>query len=103
MKKIMIIVAILFVVLTTSAHCWAETGRILETLDGGGYIFFQIKTVDGEKKWIASPPPSFEVGELVTFSDGVEMVNFQSKSLRRTFDKIMFVTKIKQTGGRQND
>ena len=32
------------------------------------------------------------VGQSMSFKPGVEMVNFESKTLKRTFDKIVFST-----------
>ncbi len=67
----------------------ALSGKVLEVINGGGYTFFQLEK-DGEKFWVASPPTQAKNGEVLSFQPGIEMSNFKSKSLGRTFDRIYF-------------
>ena len=66
------------------------TGRVVQTIDSGGYSYVLVKKKDGEKIWVAAPVMKVAVGEQVTFEGGMEMVNFQSSTLKRTFDKVIF-------------
>jgi hypothetical protein len=66
------------------------SGRVVQTINGGGYTYVLVKQKGGEKTWLAIPQTQVVVGEQMTFGGGMEMVNFQSKSLNRTFDKIIF-------------
>ena len=65
------------------------TGTVLETMDAAGYTYLNVATDTGEK-WIAVNQSAVEVGEEVTFMDGMVMQNFFSKSLDRTFPEIIF-------------
>ena len=65
------------------------TGKVLETMDASGYTYINVETETGEK-WIAVNQSAVEVGEEVTFMDGMVMQNFFSKALDRTFPEIVF-------------
>ena len=65
------------------------TGKVLETMDAAGYTYINVETETGEK-WIAVNQSAVEVGEEVTFMDGMVMQNFFSKALDRTFPEIVF-------------
>ena len=65
------------------------TGKVLESMDAAGYTYINVETETGEK-WIAVNQSAVEVGEEVTFMDGMAMQNFFSKSLDRTFPEIVF-------------
>jgi hypothetical protein len=64
-------------------------GKVLETMNAGGYTYVQIDE-KGQKLWVAVMETKVKVGDTVEFPDSPPMVNFQSKSLKRTFDKIFF-------------
>lgn len=49
---------------------------------------------DGEKKWIAVPTMEAKIGETYYYKGGVEMPNFQSTELNRTFDSVLFLGAI---------
>ena len=66
------------------------TGHVVQTIDSGGYTYVLLKKEDGSKIWVAAPELKAVVGEQVTFGGGMEMVNFQSSTLKRTFDKVIF-------------
>lgn len=64
-------------------------GKVIETMDSGGYTYVQIEE-NGEKLWVAAMQTPVKVGDTVEFPDSPPMINFQSKTLKRTFDKIIF-------------
>lgn len=64
-------------------------GKVVETMDAGGYTYIAVER-DGKKKWIAVPRCVVKVGEEVQVQPGLEMGQFTSKSLNRTFDNILF-------------
>ncbi len=71
------------------------TGKVLETIDGGGYTYVRVH--DGNQEvWVAVNQFEVLVGEQVSFPPEMLMENFESASLGRTFDKIYFVTAIKK-------
>lgn len=65
------------------------TGKVVETMDSGGYTYVQIDD-GGKKKWVAVPRSKVVKGQNISFSPGIEMHNFESKTLNRTFDSIIF-------------
>ncbi len=68
----------------------ALSGKVLQTMDSGGYTYVYIQKKNDEKVWVAVSATQVKVGSQISFKGGMEMVNFESKSLKRTFDKIIF-------------
>jgi len=69
-------------------------GKVLETMDSGGYTYVQVDE-NGTKLWVAVMQTKVKVGDTVEFPDSPPMVNFQSKTLKRTFEKIIFAPGLK--------
>ncbi|MCK9988608.1 MAG: hypothetical protein AzoDbin1_05080 [Azoarcus sp.] len=68
-----------------------NSGKILQLLQGGGYSYAEVEQGNGEKVWIAGGQIPVQVGDTVQWGDSAVMTNFASKSLGRTFDRILFV------------
>lgn len=66
------------------------SGKILQTMNSGGYTYVNIQKKNGDKVWVAVMETPVKVGAQIAFKGGMEMVNFESKSLKRKFDKIIF-------------
>jgi hypothetical protein len=66
-------------------------GVVLETKDAAGYTYLRLKTADGEI-WAAVNKAAVAKGAEVTIVDAALMTNFNSPTLGRTFDKIVFGT-----------
>ena len=64
-------------------------GKVLQTMDAAGYTYIEVEE-KGQKLWVAVMQTKVKVGDTVEFPDSPPMVNFQSKTLKRTFDKIIF-------------
>jgi len=64
-------------------------GPVIETMDVGGYTYLEVDDDQGPI-WVAIPQQKVEKGQEVAIIEGMEMRNFESKSLNRTFDKIYF-------------
>lgn len=78
-----------------------RTGKIIEHIQSGGYSYLQLK----EKKdiiWVAVPKTDLKKGEVITVTEQMWMKNFESKTLNKTFDKILFAT-YKNNRYSQND
>ena len=73
-------------------------GKIVETMDASGYTYVNLETASGST-WAAMPQTKVEVGQQVALSGGMPMSNFESKTLGRTFDTIIFSGGIVQGGG----
>lgn len=67
----------------------ALSGKVIETMDSGGYTYVQIEN-NGGKTWVAIPKTKIVKDQDISFAPGAEMQNFESKSLMRTFDSIIF-------------
>ena len=67
------------------------SGKVVETMDSGRYTYVCLEKND-KKIWVAVYKMKIAVGQIMSFKPGVEMVNFESKTLKRTFDKIVFST-----------
>lgn len=68
----------------------AISGKVLQTMDSGGYTYMYVQKKNGEKIWVAVVTTPVKVGSQVSFKGGMEMTDFESKSLKRKFDKIFF-------------
>lgn len=64
-------------------------GKVLETMDSGGYTYARADLC-GTEKWVAGPKATLAVGDTVVFTNSTPMTNFTSKTLNRTFDSILF-------------
>ena len=67
----------------------AITGQVQEQLSAPPYTYLRIKTSSGDV-WAAVPETKVEVGTTVTVMNPLEMTNFESKTLQRTFAEIWF-------------
>jgi len=66
------------------------SGKVLETMNSGGYSYVRIQKKNSDKVWVAIPESPVKVGTQMSFQPGMEMKNFESKSLKRTFDSVIF-------------
>ena len=66
-------------------------GKILATLDAPGYTYMELEN-NGKRFWIAAPTTRVKVGDRVQFVQSMVMNSFNSKTLNKTFDRIIFVT-----------
>ena len=70
-------------------------GEVLEVLQSGDYTYVRTTGAAGEL-WLAGPHIEVVPGDRVQFSRGVEMGNFFSRSLQRTFPAIRFVEQLEK-------
>ena len=96
MKPAVIFSALCLAILVGSAQATAPaqppshlTGLVLETRNGDSYTYLRLKTASGEV-WAAVPTATVNKGALVTLGRLKMMQNFESKTLKKTFDKIAF-------------
>jgi hypothetical protein len=103
MKKLLILIAV------TAACLWAapdtalkqHNAKVTETMDGGGYTYMKV-TEGAETYWIAVTAVPVNVGQNVTFNEQMWMTNFKSRTLNRTFDKILFASMAEGPGMHQS-
>lgn len=65
------------------------SGKVVETMDVSSYTYICLE-YKGTKTWYAVPLTKVAVGQELTVKPGAEMVNFKSRELNRTFEKIFF-------------
>ncbi len=97
MKQLLIIVA-----MCCASVAWAADkappsqipplkGVVLEVMEVDIYTYVRLKTATGET-WAAVPKAPVTKGSEVTIEGPMTMDNFESKTLKRKFDKIVFGT-----------
>lgn len=67
------------------------TGSVIETLDAPGYTYVHVKAAKGDE-WAAVPATKIAKGSSVNIAVQMPMENFESKTLNRKFDRILFGT-----------
>lgn len=67
----------------------ALTGTVIEQLVAAPYMYLKLKTANGEV-WAAVNQAPITTGTQVTLYGAIEMQQFESKTLNRTFDKVYF-------------
>jgi len=73
------------------AQTAAIKGKVIEVKDVESYTYLLLKTKDGET-WAAVAKTPVKKGADVTIENASVMNNFESKALKKTFDKIVFGT-----------
>lgn len=74
-------------------------GEVEETLEAGRYTYLRLKTSTGEV-WAAVPAAVVTSGAEVVLSDPMPMRDFESKTLKRRFELVMFGSGV--AGVREN-
>lgn len=85
------LLALLIVLPWWSPALAGHDGRVVETMDAGGYTYVLLDTGSGNV-WLAGPQTKVAVGEQIQCGQGLEMRDFASPSLGRTFESIWFVS-----------
>ena len=79
------------------SSAWAQgvmhEGTVMDTMNGGGYTYVQIQEAD-KTFWAAGPQIEVKKGDIVVVQEQMWMSDFSSKTLNRTFDKLLFVGRI---------
>ncbi|MCX5863597.1 MAG: OB-fold nucleic acid binding domain-containing protein [Deltaproteobacteria bacterium] len=65
------------------------SGKVVETMNSGGYTYVLVEK-DATKTWVALPQSAITVGSVIACKPGMEMNNFKSTSLNRSFESIVF-------------
>lgn len=69
---------------------------VKEVLNASAYTYLFV--TEGEKEyWIAIPLTDVQVGQTYSYDGGMEMKNFESKDLNRTFESVFFVESLIDT------
>jgi len=103
LKKVLVVVMIMMTMIacqkseekTTSEETTYAGHKVTveEAINGKTYTYLRV-TEKGGEHWVAISRRDTKVGETLYYLDALEMPNFESKELGRTFDAIRFVAKI---------
>ena len=92
MKTLIIACALLFCAPASFANDEnTGTGTVAETMTSGGYVYVRLEE-DGN--WVASTPVPVVVGDKVKYTGGMMMKDFNSRTLDRKFEYILFAGKL---------
>jgi hypothetical protein len=72
-----------------------KKATVNQTMNSGGYTYVEAADEKGVKVWLALPEIKVAKGDKIEYPEAPPMVNFQSKTLNRTFEKILFVPGIR--------
>ncbi|RJQ46474.1 MAG: hypothetical protein C4538_06640 [Nitrospiraceae bacterium] len=82
---------------TTAAAEKTYIGTVKSAQTSGKYTYLQLD-VEGKEVWVATMPEYLKVnvspGDKVEYMGGTTMINFESKAMGKTFDTILFITRI---------
>jgi len=67
--------------------------QVVDQTNASSYTYLKVKEKDKEY-WIAVPQMKVENGEILYFTKSIEMKNFHSETLNKTFDSVLFVDDI---------
>ena len=80
----------------------ARSGKVVQKLDASRYTYIRLDDGAGNETWAAVPKTKLEIGEQITLKGGTVMRDFNSKTLNRTFDSIIFATGVIRAAGDKN-
>lgn len=67
--------------------------EVAEVIQANSYTYLKVKDNAGEK-WMAVAKQDIDAGDVFYYDEALQMTNFHSKDLDRTFDVIYFVNQI---------
>jgi len=88
MKKI-----VLLLLLVTGLFATVHSAKVIEALNSGGYTYIKVQE-GSEQYWIAMTQREVQKGESIKYNEQGWMQQFHSKTLNRTFDKILFASDV---------
>ena len=70
-----------------------QQGTVLDVISVPQYTYLQVNQ-GNETRWLAGPSVEVKKGDSVQFDNGMEMKDFHSKTLDRTFPSVLFVNRV---------
>jgi len=68
----------------------AHNVKVIDKMNASSYSYLKVLENNNEY-WIAVPQMDVKPGEMITFSKFMEMKDFKSETLNRTFESVLFV------------
>jgi starvation-inducible outer membrane lipoprotein len=72
-------------------------GKVVSAINAAGYTYIEVEE-KGKRLWVAVMEVTVKPGDEAEFPDSPPVENFQSKTLNRTFDKIILAPGIRING-----
>lgn len=66
------------------------TGQVLESIDAAGYTYLKLRNATGDVFWVAVQQTAAKPGTDITILPQLTMENFESKTLNRRFERVIF-------------
>lgn len=76
--------------------------KIIEVIQVNSYTYLKVNE-EGSENWLAVPSISAKKGEVYFYRGGIEMRNFESKELKKTFESIIFLGAISKNSTGKED
>ena len=70
--------------------------EVAEVIQASNYTYMKVKENSNER-WVAVSKQDVNVGDVYYYDEALQMTNFASKDLDRTFEEIYFVNQISKT------
>lgn len=80
----------------TSTSESSNVFEVSEVIQGGTYTYMKVKENMSEK-WVATAKKEINTGDVLYYDNELQMTNFHSKELDRTFDVIYFINQVSET------
>jgi len=74
----------------------AKVFEVSEVVQTSGYSYMRVME-NSEERWVATSRQEIAEGDVYYYDEALQMTNFHSKELDRTFDVIYFVNQISKT------
>ena len=87
LKHLMLSMATVTLMYAAQTH----TAKVLKSIDAGGYTYIQVQE-QSQTYWIAMTQRKLKTGDTITYNEEGWFSNFHSKTLNKTFDKILFAS-----------
>ncbi|MBI4291914.1 MAG: hypothetical protein HY661_10580 [Betaproteobacteria bacterium] len=71
----------------------SQKGKVQSAINVPQYTYLEV-TQNKKTRWLAVSTVAVKKGDVIRFDDGMEMTNFHSKSLNRTFPSVFFVQRV---------
>src|ERR1035437_2077844 len=86
-----------------NAPAGAHVVKVQDRVDASDYSYLQVSEKDGKKYWIAATKVEAVKGDILYYTKSMEMKNFHSNTLNRTFESVLFVDDITKTPHNMNN
>jgi len=74
----------------------ANVFEVKEVIQTSSYSYLKV-TEKGNERWVAVSKQDINAGDVYYYEGSLQMTNFQSKELNRTFDEVYFLNQISKT------